>query len=119
MLVSPIAQSLSGVLANSTQARELYLNLARLPHDHQWQVPALEALQEAAEAYLVEIFDLTQTMAIHAARDPDCTITVVCGWISLLLEGSDADAGLTLTERHGLGREDLQNDAQLSLVVRL
>jgi len=42
-------------------------NVVRTP-DLRWQASAIAALQEAAEAYLVGLFDITNQCALHARR---------------------------------------------------
>jgi histone H3 len=39
-----------------------------LPHDFRYQYAAMVALQEASEAYLVQLFEESQYLAIHAKR---------------------------------------------------
>ena len=51
--------------------REIANNIAagtRVPEGPRWQSQAVVALQEAAEAYLVHLFDDSNLEAIHAKR---------------------------------------------------
>lgn len=48
-------------------------NIVSHPQDYRWHIQAIMALQEAAEAYLVHLFEETQLNAIYAER---VTITV-------------------------------------------
>ena len=48
--------------------RELLQNDKDLPSDMRWQPAALEAMQEAAEAYLVGLFTDSTLCTIHAKR---------------------------------------------------
>jgi histone H3/H4 len=48
--------------------REVAANLSRFREPQRWQASALMALQEAAEAYLVQLFEDANLCAIHAKR---------------------------------------------------
>ncbi|CAB4014222.1 histone H3 [Paramuricea clavata] len=48
--------------------RELARKYATGPVELRWQVPALECMQEAAEAFLVRLFEDANLCAIHAKR---------------------------------------------------
>jgi histone H3-like centromeric protein A len=51
------------------QVREVSLNVAPITSDvTRWQSQAIQALQEAAEAFLVHLFEDTNLCAIHAKR---------------------------------------------------
>ena len=51
------------------QVREIALNMAPISSDvTRWQSQAIQALQEASEAYLVHLFEDTNLCAIHAKR---------------------------------------------------
>ncbi|GAB7360095.1 hypothetical protein MBLNU230_g7859t1 [Neophaeotheca triangularis] len=53
----------------SRLVREISLNMAPISSDvHRWQSQAIQALQEAAEAFLVHLFEDTNLCAIHAKR---------------------------------------------------
>ena len=45
-----------------------YIDKSRKKYASKWQVKALEALQEAAESYLVHLFEDANLCAIHAKR---------------------------------------------------
>ena len=45
-----------------------WLISTQAPHDFRWQAAALVALQEAAEAHLVGLFEDANLCAIHAKR---------------------------------------------------
>ena len=63
-------QSSTDLLIPKTPFRKLVREIARelVPRDYRWQTTALEALQCAAEAYLVGLFDDGNLCAIHAKR---------------------------------------------------
>lgn len=48
--------------------REITMGVSVIAQDMRWQVSAVEALQEAAEAYLVNMFEDSNLCAIHAKR---------------------------------------------------
>lgn len=51
------------------QVREISLNMAPVASGvTRWQSQAIQALQEAAEAFLVHLFEDTNLCAIHAKR---------------------------------------------------
>lgn len=51
------------------QVREISLNMAPVSSNvTRWQSQAIQALQEAAEAFLVHLFEDTNLCAIHAKR---------------------------------------------------
>lgn len=51
------------------QVREIAMNMAPATSDvTRWQSQAIQALQEASEAYLVHLFEDTNLCAIHAKR---------------------------------------------------
>jgi histone H3-like centromeric protein A len=62
--------SLSPTLSNITapQVREIALNVLPPGSTMRWQSQAIMALQEAAEAFLVALFEDTNLCAIHAKR---------------------------------------------------
>lgn len=51
-----------------SQCREIGLQYRPAGKDFRWQSQALQALQEAAEAYLVYLFEDANLCAIHAKR---------------------------------------------------
>ncbi|KAI9832518.1 MAG: histone H3-like centromeric protein hH3v [Sarea resinae] len=52
----------------SRLVREIAMNLAPSRELFRWQSQAIQALQEAAEAFLVHLFEDTNLCAIHAKR---------------------------------------------------
>lgn len=48
--------------------REIALTLRPRNEEFRWQSQAIQALQEAAEAFLVHLFEDTNLCAIHAKR---------------------------------------------------
>lgn len=51
------------------QVREVAYNVAPASLEgHRWQSQAIQALQEAAEAFLVHLFEDTNLCALHAKR---------------------------------------------------
>lgn len=50
------------------KVREIALSLIPKNHTLRWQTQAIQALQEATEAYLVHLFEDTNLCAIHAKR---------------------------------------------------
>lgn len=52
----------------SRLVREIALSLRPSNEDFRWQSQAIQALQEAAEAFLVHLFEDTNLCAIHAKR---------------------------------------------------
>lgn len=50
------------------QVREIGMQYRPRDADFRWQSQALQALQEAAEAFLVHLFEDTNLCAIHAKR---------------------------------------------------
>lgn len=51
------------------QVREVAFNVSPASLDgHRWQSQAIQALQEAAEAFLVHLFEDTNLCALHAKR---------------------------------------------------
>lgn len=53
----------------STQVREISLNMRPSNSEiTRWQSQAIQALQEAAEAFIVHLFEDTNLCAIHAKR---------------------------------------------------
>ena len=48
--------------------REICMDVCQRGAEHLWQVNAVEALQEASEAYLVRLFEDSNLCAIHAKR---------------------------------------------------
>ncbi|KAH8683073.1 histone-fold-containing protein [Tricladium varicosporioides] len=52
----------------SRLVREIAINLRPVGEDMRWQSQAIMALQEAAEAFLVHLFEDTNLCAIHAKR---------------------------------------------------
>ena len=64
-----MACSIVCILLISRQVRELTMNLAHVSAGvTRWQSQAIQALQEAAEAFLVHLFEDTNLCAIHAKR---------------------------------------------------
>ncbi|TKA62674.1 histone H3-like centromeric protein hH3v [Friedmanniomyces simplex] len=62
-------QLLMAKLPFSRLVRELSMNVAHVSADvTRWQSQAIQALQEAAEAFLVHLFEDTNLCAIHAKR---------------------------------------------------
>lgn len=56
-------------LLTREQVREVSLNVAPVNSEvTRWQSQAIQALQEAAEAFLVHLFEDTNLCAIHAKR---------------------------------------------------
>lgn len=56
-------------LLTSFQVREVAYNVSPASLDgHRWQSQAIQALQEAAEAFLVHLFEDTNLCALHAKR---------------------------------------------------
>lgn len=54
---------------NTPQVREVAYNVAPASLEgHRWQSQAIQALQEAAEAFLVHLFEDTNLCALHAKR---------------------------------------------------
>lgn len=54
---------------DTLQVREVAYNVAPLSmNDMRWQSQAIQALQEAAEAFLVHLFEDTNLCALHAKR---------------------------------------------------
>jgi histone H3-like centromeric protein A len=51
-----------------TQVREIAMTLRPADQEFRWQSQAIQALQEAAEAFLVHLFEDTNLCAIHAKR---------------------------------------------------
>lgn len=58
MLMAPVGK----------QCREIGMRFRPHGKDFRWQSQALQALQEAAEAYLVYLFEDSNLCAIHAKR---------------------------------------------------
>jgi len=58
------------VLTSPTQLKVREIALSFVPRDQElrWQSQAIMALQEAAEAFLVHLFEDTNLCAIHAKR---------------------------------------------------
>jgi histone H3-like centromeric protein A len=55
--------------AYTSQVREVAYSVAPATLDgHRWQSQAIQALQEAAEAFLVHLFEDTNLCALHAKR---------------------------------------------------
>ncbi|KAI9746468.1 MAG: centromeric DNA-binding histone H3-like protein cse4 [Claussenomyces sp. TS43310] len=52
----------------SRLVREIAMTLRPADQDFRWQSQAIQALQEAAEAFLVHLFEDTNLCAIHAKR---------------------------------------------------
>ncbi|KAF4620170.1 hypothetical protein G7Y89_g14655 [Cudoniella acicularis] len=52
----------------SRLVREIAINFRPAGEDYRWQSQAIQALQEAAEAFLVHLFEDTNLCAIHAKR---------------------------------------------------
>ncbi|KAF2490277.1 histone-fold-containing protein [Lophium mytilinum] len=52
----------------SRLVREIALDLLPPDQEYRWQSQAIQALQEAAEAFLVHLFEDTNLCAIHAKR---------------------------------------------------
>ena len=50
------------------QVREIATTLRPRNEEFRWQSQAIQALQEAAEAFLVHLFEDTNLCAIHAKR---------------------------------------------------
>lgn len=50
------------------QVREIGIRCRPAGRDFRWQSHAIQALQEAAEAYLVHLFEDTNLIAIHCKR---------------------------------------------------
>jgi len=50
------------------QVREIALGMRPADQDMRWQSQAIQALQEASEAFLVHLFEDTNLCAIHAKR---------------------------------------------------
>jgi len=50
------------------QVREIALTLVPAVEGMRWQSQAIQALQEASEAFLVHLFEDTNLCAIHAKR---------------------------------------------------
>lgn len=48
--------------------REIGLNCRPRGKDFRWQSQAIQALQEAAEAFMVHLFEDAQLCAVHAKR---------------------------------------------------
>ena len=55
-------------LLTLAQVREIALNLQPRGDGMRWQSQAIQALQEASEAFLVHLFEDTNLCAIHAKR---------------------------------------------------
>lgn len=56
------------ILNSYLQVREIAMTLRPADQDFRWQSQAIQALQEAAEAFLVHLFEDTNLCAIHAKR---------------------------------------------------
>jgi histone H3-like centromeric protein A len=56
------------VIILSTKVREIALTLRPQGEGMRWQSQAVQALQEASEAFLVHLFEDTNLCAIHAKR---------------------------------------------------
>jgi histone H3-like centromeric protein A len=56
------------MLSLRTQVREIALTLRPVGEGMRWQSQAIQALQEASEAFLVHLFEDTNLCAIHAKR---------------------------------------------------
>lgn len=64
-----ICQTGWGTSTNAPQVREVAYNVAPASLEgHRWQSQAIQALQEAAEAFLVHLFEDTNLCALHAKR---------------------------------------------------
>lgn len=50
------------------QVREVAINYRPIGEEFRWQSQAIQALQEAAEAFLVHLFEDVNLCAIHAKR---------------------------------------------------
>ena len=69
MLWVPSSPTPSGrLVSNVAQVREIALNVLPPGATMRWQSQAIMALQEAAEAFLVALFEDTNLCAIHAKR---------------------------------------------------
>lgn len=55
-------------LLTSPQVREIGTNYHPRGRGFRWQSQAIQALQEAAEAFMVHLFEEAQICAIHAKR---------------------------------------------------
>ena len=53
---------------STTQVREIAMSMRPADEEMRWQSHAISALQEAAEAFLVHLFEDTNLCAIHAKR---------------------------------------------------
>lgn len=67
-LVSPRDPLLKGQANCANQVREIAITLRPAGEDMRWQSQAIQALQEASEAFLVHLFEDTNLCAIHAKR---------------------------------------------------
>lgn len=64
-----ICASIARRLLMLYQVREVAFNVSPASLDgHRWQSQAIQALQEAAEAFLVHLFEDTNLCALHAKR---------------------------------------------------
>lgn len=64
-----IYQTSCNTYTNILQVREVAYNVAPASLEgHRWQSQAIQALQEAAEAFLVHLFEDTNLCALHAKR---------------------------------------------------
>ena len=61
--------SIAASNADAQKVREVSYNVAPMSlGQHRWQTQAIQALQEAAEAFLVHLFEDTNLCALHAKR---------------------------------------------------
>lgn len=56
------------MLTLGLQVREVAINFRPIGEEFRWQSQAIQALQEAAEAFLVHLFEDVNLCAIHAKR---------------------------------------------------
>jgi histone H3-like centromeric protein A len=66
--MSPLVPQIDLVINLHIQVREIAITLRPAGQDMRWQSQAIQALQEAAEAFLVHLFEDTNLCAIHAKR---------------------------------------------------
>lgn len=67
-LSTPTAHGIGQTLTPGLQVREVAINFRPIGEEFRWQSQAIQALQEAAEAFLVHLFEDVNLCAIHAKR---------------------------------------------------